>query len=63
MLKGHQNPDYYQPCFLPTPELAFTVRGMLGSRLGADEGTRTLNLRITNPPLYQLSYVSLGTKR
>jgi hypothetical protein len=30
---------------------------------GADEGTRTLNLRITNPPLYQLSYVSLGTER
>lgn len=25
---------------------------------GAGEGTRTLNLRITNPPLYQLSYAS-----
>ena len=27
-------------------------------RLGAGEGTRTLNLRITNPMLYQLSYAS-----
>ena len=26
---------------------------------GAGEGTRTLNLRITNPMLYQLSYASL----
>jgi hypothetical protein len=25
---------------------------------GAGEGTRTLNLRITNPMLYQLSYAS-----
>ena len=25
---------------------------------GAGEGTRTLNLRITNPLLYQLSYAS-----
>ena len=29
---------------------------------GAGEGTRTLNLRITNPPLYQLSYAS-GERR
>ena len=28
-------------------------------RIGAGEGTRTRNLRITNPPLYQLSYASL----
>ena len=27
---------------------------------GAGEGTRTLNLRITNPMLYQLSYASLS---
>ena len=27
--------------------------------IGAGEGTRTRNLRITNPPLYQLSYASL----
>jgi hypothetical protein len=27
-------------------------------RAGAGEGTRTLNLRITNPMLYQLSYAS-----
>jgi hypothetical protein len=30
---------------------------------GAGEGTRTLNLRITNPPLYQLSYASNDTTR
>ena len=30
---------------------------------GAGEGTRTRNLRITNPPLYQLSYASLETNR
>lgn len=28
-------------------------------RAGAGEGTRTLNLRITNPMLYHLSYASL----
>ena len=28
---------------------------------GAGEGTRTLNLRITNPVLYQLSYASMET--
>src|SRR5262245_36756881 len=28
-------------------------------RAGAGEGTRTLNLRITNPPLHRLSYASL----
>lgn len=28
---------------------------------GAGEGTRTLNLRITNPVLYQLSYASPGS--
>ena len=28
---------------------------------GAGEGTRTLNLRITNPVLYQLSYASQGS--
>lgn len=30
---------------------------------GAGEGTRTLNLRITNPMLYQLSYASLKKAR
>ena len=29
------------------------------SLLGAGDGTRTRNLRITNPPLYPLSYASL----
>src|SRR5215212_1733912 len=28
-----------------------------GSSLGADDGTRTRNLRVTKPLLYQLSYV------
>ena len=32
-------------------------------RFGAGEGTRTLNLRITNPPLYQLSYASPAWRR
>ena len=30
---------------------------------GAGEGTRTLNLRITNPMLYQLSYASADWAR
>ena len=32
---------------------------LLAMPSGAGEGTRTRNLRITNPPLYQLSYASL----
>ena len=41
-------------CKLPT---FFTELAMRG----AGEGTRTLNLRITNPPLCQLSYASRET--
>ncbi len=33
------------------------------SRTGAGDGTRTRNLRITYPPLYQLSYASLDLTR
>ncbi len=33
------------------------------ARTGAGDGTRTRNLRITNPPLYQLSYASLGLSK
>ena len=36
----------------------FGYQWMCISKDGAGEGTRTLNLRITNPVLYQLSYAS-----
>ena len=35
--------------------------GMTGGRNGADEGTRTLDLRFTKPLLFRLSYIGTGS--
>ena len=65
MLKGQQNPSRSKLVIDPKPGrltlLKKLQRNARGS--GADEGTRTLNLRITNPPLCQLSYASLESER
>ena len=57
---GPANPRANDPYTLSTsPFLPYGPLEIPGWENGAGEGTRTLNLRITNPVLYQLSYASV----